>query len=69
MFFYGFLCGAAATLGIIILRQSRRRAYRRPPTVPPAAPVTDSRRQHARETRNFLYYDGTEMPADKEETT
>lgn len=68
MFFYGFLCGVAATLGMMILRQSRR-VKRRPPTVPPAAPLTESRRQHDRETRNFLYYDGTEMPADKEETT
>lgn len=59
-FFFGLLCGAAG-VGMCLGR-------RRPTT---AAVQTDRERgtipKEWVETRNFLYYDGTEMPVVKEE--
>lgn len=59
-FFCGLLCGA---VGAAVCWLWKRQ--------PPPEPQTDKERADTRkewvQTRNFLYYDGTEMPVIKEE--
>lgn len=55
MFFWGFISGLVCT-GVVFFVLPRRRPCIRFP----AAPAGE--REDWSQTRNFLYYDGTEMP-------
>ena len=60
MFLWGFLCGCVPGIVLCLLRRRRTATALRPGIC---------RRKHTAEwqkTRNFLYYDGTDMPVVKE---
>ncbi len=64
MFVCGALCGALLALCAVALLCALL------PEEKPAAAISrlvDGHTRQRRENRNFLYYDGTEMPMNKEE--
>ena len=65
MFLLGFICGVLVLTGLLLLCDAWEDVDEEPSvtTAVPNAPMGDSWEQ----TRNFLYYDGTEMPIKKEE--
>lgn len=65
MFLLGFICGVTILTVLLLLCDRDDRFDRGLSEVPveSAVPIVDSWEQ----TRNFLYYDGTEMPIKKEE--
>ena len=67
VFIAGLLCGWLMAAAAVVLLCLLRAGGRRPPQTHAARPPANRERQR-RENRNFLYYDGTEMPKGKEET-
>ena len=65
MFLLGFICGVMVLTVLLLLCDQDDRFDGEPSevTAVSAAPIVDTWEQ----TRNFLYYDGTEMPMKKEE--
>ena len=64
MVLVGFICGIAVMLPFLFVH---RRQTRTPPKPPRRRLPVRQDEKHWENTRNFLYYDGTEMPINKEE--
>lgn len=66
MLLIGFVCGLAAMLPwlFIVRRQGKKHM---PPCVNAVRRAARVKEDNWEQTRNFLYYDGTEMPINKEE--
>lgn len=66
MFFYGLLCGALVAFCLLVVFCVMEAPEEEPDTREQPSPGEHRERQE-RENRNFLYYDGTNMPTKKEE--
>lgn len=65
MVLVGFICGIVVMLPILFVH--RRQKHIAPPQPPRNRPIARRDKEHWELTRNFLYYDGTQMPINKEE--
>lgn len=65
MVLIGFVCGIAVMLPLTFVCRRRKKTI--PPIIPRAKAVFGQEKDNWEQTRNFLYYDGTEMPINKEE--
>lgn len=67
MVLVGFVCGIVVMLPLLFVHR-RRKKKTVSPLLPRAKAVFGPGKDAWEQTRNFLYYDGTQMPLNKEET-
>ncbi len=67
MFLIGFICGVLVLTALLLLFDSDEESACPEEGLLSAMQPDAQARQSWQQTRNFLYYDGTEMPIKKEE--